>query len=135
MNEIKFINLSGGSNLSLTRLDPTEIRSGNIFSDNVNTTNANIDGTLKAREIIVNNHANWPDYVFGDEYNLRTLEDTEKFIMKNGHLPKIPSVREVEEKGVSIGKMQAKLLEKIEELTLYCIELKKEVNMLKADKE
>ena len=54
------------------------------------------------------------------------LPDLEKFIKTNGHLPSIPTAAEVEQNGVSLGEMQKKLLEKVEELTLYTIELKKE---------
>ena len=59
----------------------------------------------------------------------------EDFITENGHLPDIPSAKEVEENGISLGDMDAKLLQKIEELTLYVIELKKENEVLKIENE
>ncbi|MBS1538654.1 MAG: hypothetical protein JST20_13005, partial [Bacteroidetes bacterium] len=65
-------------------------------------------------------------------YNLRSLNEVETFIKANGHLPEIPSETEVKDKGVNIAEMQAKLLQKVEELTLYVIELKKENNLMKA---
>ncbi|AXG71932.1 hypothetical protein KORDIASMS9_04190 [Kordia sp. SMS9] len=73
----------------------------------------------------------WADYVFKSDYELKPLEEVETFINTNGHLPNVPSAKEVEENGVNLGEMDAKLLEKIEELTLYVIELKKEINELK----
>ncbi|WP_420574141.1 hypothetical protein [Kordia sp.] len=76
----------------------------------------------------------WADYVFKSDYNLKPLEEVEAFINTNGHLPNVPSATEVEKEGVNLGEMDAKLLEKIEELTLYVIELKKEINELKNKK-
>ncbi|WP_046755483.1 hypothetical protein [Kordia jejudonensis] len=73
----------------------------------------------------------WADYVFAKNYNLKPLEEVETFINENGHLPNIPSAEEVESEGLNLGEIDAKLLEKIEELTLYVIELKKEINELK----
>ncbi len=66
------------------------------------------------------------DFVFEDDYDLRTLEETESYIKANKHLPEIPSAAEMQENGISLGEMNIKLLQKIEELTLYMIELKKE---------
>lgn len=76
----------------------------------------------------------WADYVFKNDYNLKPLEEVEAFINTNGHLPNVPSAKEIETEGLNLGEMDAKLLEKIEELTLYIIELKKEVNELKNKK-
>ena len=70
--------------------------------------------------------ANWPDYVFHYTYRLRPLAELEKFIEQNKHLPDVPSAAEVEKNGLDLGDNQALLLKKIEELTLYVIELKKE---------
>ncbi|PXV59425.1 hypothetical protein CLV62_13646 [Dysgonomonas alginatilytica] len=63
------------------------------------------------------------------------LDELEQFVKTNNHLPEIPSASEVEKDGLSLGEMQNKLLQKIEELTLYTIELKKEVDQLKAQKQ
>jgi len=62
---------------------------------------------------------------------LPTLKEVESYIDQNGHLPDIPSESEVLKTGLSIGNMQTKLLQKIEELTLYVIQLEKEINELK----
>ena len=70
------------------------------------------------------------DYVFEEEYELMNLEEVKAFIEKNNHLPGIPSAAEMQKQGMSIGEMNTKLLEKIEELTLYMIELKKENKLL-----
>ncbi|WP_146105718.1 hypothetical protein [Apibacter adventoris] len=67
----------------------------------------------------------WADYVFHDDYTLPSLMELEKFIQQNKHLPNIPSAKEVVVNGINLGEMDAKLLEKIEELTLYTIELEK----------
>jgi len=86
-------------------------------------------GTIRCKELIVT--STWADFVFEDNYKLPTLDEVEDFISKNKHLPGIPSEAEVKEKGVSIGSISSKLLQKIEELTLYVIDVKKENDLLK----
>lgn len=93
-----------------------------------------VEGTIGAREIRVTNANPWPDYVFNNRYNLKSLSSLEAYIRKNNHLPNIPSAQEVKENGIELGQMNAKLLEKIEELTLYVIELKKEIEQLKKER-
>lgn len=88
-----------------------------------------VNGTIRAKEIKV--EAEWADFVFEDEYHLLNLSDLEKFINENGHLPDIPTEKEVYAEGISVGKMNSKLLQKIEELTIYVIEKDKEVKDLK----
>jgi hypothetical protein len=70
--------------------------------------------------------ANWADKVFKKNYSLKSLDELEKYISANKHLPGIPTASEVQSIGVNVGDMETKLLEKIEELTLYVLELKKE---------
>ena len=91
-----------------------------------------VDGKVIAEEIKVKLSQNWPDYVFTPEYQKPTLEELEASIETEGHLPNMPSAAEVESDGYLIGEMDVKLLEKIEELTLYVIELNKEVKEVKA---
>ncbi|WP_159581194.1 hypothetical protein [Marinoscillum sp. 108] len=79
-----------------------------------------VNGSIRSKEVKV--EANWSDFVFSDNYQLRTLEEVEQHINENGHLPEIPSEAEVTENGINLGEMNAKLLMKIEELTLYLIE-------------
>ncbi|PRY23271.1 hypothetical protein CLV58_14228 [Spirosoma oryzae] len=90
------------------------------------------DGILTEKvKVAVKSTDDWSDRVFEDSYRLRTLGQVERFISKNKHLPGIPSAQEVVEKGVDVGQMQAKLLEKVEELTLYTIRQQKEIEHLK----
>jgi hypothetical protein len=90
-----------------------------------------VDGKIIAEEVKVQLSTSWPDYVFADDYRLMPIEDLEKSIRQNKHLPNIPSAAEVTaEKGIELGEMNRKLLEKVEELTLYIIQLKKENNSL-----
>jgi len=72
-----------------------------------------------------------PDYVFSSDYKLRSLYDVENFINSNKHLPDVPSAKEVVENGLNLGDMNATLLQKVEELTLYMINLQKENDALK----
>jgi len=86
---------------------------------------------IKAEQVKVENPAanGWADYVFKKDYKLKTLEEVEKHIEQKGHLPNIPSAKEVEKDGINLGEMDAKLLEKIEELTLYSIEQNKKLKL------
>jgi hypothetical protein len=79
-----------------------------------------VRGNIRAQEIKVE-IANWPDYVFAKDYQLPSLEETEKHIKEKGHLQGMPTAREVEANGVYLGDLNAKLLKKIEELTLHLI--------------
>ena len=80
----------------------------------------------------------WPDYVFAEDYNLQSLDDVASYIEQNKRLPEMPSAAEVAENGVNIGEINALLLKKVEELTLYILQqngdmqaLKEEVRLLK----
>jgi hypothetical protein len=85
-----------------------------------------VDGKIITEELKVQLSTAWPDYVFGENYKLLPLEDLEQSILKNKHLPNIPSAADITaEKGFEVGDMNRRLLEKVEELTLYIIELKK----------
>ena len=92
------------------------------------------DGLLMAKEVKVT-LTGWPDYVFGADYRLRSLAETEAYINANGHLPDVPSATEVEEGGLSLGEMNKVLLQKVEELTLHVIELQKQIDELKNGRE
>ena len=84
-----------------------------------------VEGKIGAREVKVTTQS-WADFVFADEYVLPPLAEVEQFIKENKHLPEVPSEKDVLENGIELGKMDAILLQKIEELTLYMIGLKKE---------
>ncbi|MFL5786695.1 MAG: hypothetical protein ACJ748_01465 [Flavisolibacter sp.] len=93
-----------------------------------------VEGKIAARGIKVTVDPNFPDYVFDSAYQLKPLAHLEQYINKNKHLPGIPSAEEVKkEGGIELGDMNVKLLEKIEELTLYVIELKKENEQMKKE--
>ncbi|WP_422373665.1 malectin domain-containing carbohydrate-binding protein [Flagellimonas sp.] len=77
-----------------------------------------VDGYIRTREIRVDQDS-WPDYVFSKDYELPSLEEIRKYIEENGHLPNIPSAKEVEANGMGLGKMDRLLLEKIEERIQY----------------
>lgn len=81
--------------------------------------------------VAVSGTSSWADYVFSKQYQLRNLVEVEKFILKNKHLPDVPSAEEVANQGIEIAEMQATLLRKIEELTLYSIQQSKEIKKLK----
>jgi hypothetical protein len=68
--------------------------------------------------------ANWPDYVFKKDYALPSLADVKTYIDQNQHLPEIPSAQQIEKDGINLGEMNKLLLKKVEELTLYLIEMK-----------
>jgi hypothetical protein len=94
-----------------------------------------VKGLIMAEEVRVRLHP-WPDYVFDGKYKLMPLPEVEAFIQANKHLPNIPSALSLEQNGgVDMGEMQAKQMEKIEELTLYIIELNKQLQELKVQNE
>lgn len=105
---------------------------GNVGIGTTNPTyKLSVKGTIGCSEVKVEDVTSWSDFVFEPEYKLMSLKDLETFIKDNKHLPEIPTTTEVKENGIAVGEMNAKLLQKIEELTLYVIELKKEVEILK----
>ena len=112
----------------------TIVNSGNV---GIGTTNPGefklaVAGKIRATEIQVD-ALPWPDFVFTPNYNLRTLTEVENFITRNQHLPDVPSQAQVEAEGISLGEMNAILLQKIEELTLYAIEQEKKIENVKAE--
>lgn len=90
-----------------------------------------VKGKIHAEEVKIDLNIPVPDYVFETEYDLRNLSELESFIQINKHLPEVPSATEVKDNGLAIGEMQMILLKKIEELTLYIIDQKKEIDALK----
>ncbi len=90
-----------------------------------------VEGKIGAREVVVTQATPWPDFVFKNDYKLKPLEQVEKQIKEYKHLENIPTEAEVKKEGIAVGEMQAKLLQKLEEVTLYLIEMKKENNQLK----
>lgn len=82
----------------------------------------NNQGLLHAREVKVDLETVWPDYVFNEGYNLLSLAEVEKYIRREGHLPNIPCAADLETNGLELGLMNKRLMEKVEELTLYLID-------------
>ena len=91
-----------------------------------------VNGAIGAKEVKVETTSPWPDYVFEPTYQLTPLTKVAQFITENKHLPEVPSAKEVATNGINLGEMDATLLRKIEELTLYLIEVNKEQAAQKA---
>ena len=89
-----------------------------------------VNGVIGSKGVRVEN-GSWADYVFKEDYKLMPIEEVEEFISSNGHLPDVPSEKEVLKNGTDVAKMDEILLRKIEELTLYIIEQQKQINSLK----
>jgi hypothetical protein len=89
-----------------------------------------VEGKIGAREVVVT-RATWADHVFNDDYNLKPLNKVAEYVKTHKHLEGIPTAAEVKKNGVPVGEMQAKLLQKVEELTLYTIAMKKENDELR----
>jgi hypothetical protein len=93
-----------------------------------------IRGKLMCEEMKVQLTADWPDFVFQDNYRMPTISELDKFIKLNHHLPGMPPAVEVEKNGgFHVGELQLKMLQKIEELTLYLIEQDKSIKQLKEE--
>ncbi|MES2458833.1 MAG: hypothetical protein V4594_24990 [Bacteroidota bacterium] len=95
------------------------------------TEKLSVKGKIRAQEIKVET-SGWADFVFAKDYKLPSLQATEQHILANGHLPGIPSAAEVAKDGIELGEMNKKLLQKIEELTLYLIDKEKDIQNLKS---
>jgi len=112
---VKMTILSGG-NVGIGTTSPSEKLS--------------VNGNISTKKLIVT-QTGWSDYVFNKNYKLRSLQNLETYINQNKHLPEVPTAKEVESKGISVGDNQALLLKKIEELTLYVIDQQKQINELR----
>lgn len=100
------------------------------YTDGSELYKLSVKGKIRAEEIKVYN--TWADYVFAKDYELKPLSEVEEYINSNGHLPNVPSAKEVQENGLKLGEMSQIQQEKIEELTLYLIEQNKQIEELKA---
>lgn len=126
-NNILAVN-SAGQNLMIVKGD------GSVGIGTVDTKGYKfaVNGAGIFTKVKVKPYSAWPDFVFEHDYNLPSLYEVESYIKTHKHLPDIPSASEVEEEGHDLGEMNRKLLQKVEELTLHLIALKKEVDALKA---
>ncbi|WP_396590113.1 fibronectin type III domain-containing protein [Allomuricauda sp. R78024] len=135
------INTSGGATNYTTdnaNLITVDWQARDLFADRnvgIGTTDTQgyrlaVAGNVIAESVKVELQVNWPDFVFTKKYGLPSLQEVENHILEYGHLLNIPSAEEVEEKGIDLGLMNAKLLQKIEELTLYTIQQEKKIQRL-----
>jgi len=108
---------------------------GSVYlkGDSPETHTMYIEGSTIAEEMFVKLKGDWPDYVFTNEYRLLSLGDLEKFISQNGHLPDMPTAKEVKEEGLKTGETIRLLTQKVEELTLYILQQQKEIEILKEE--
>lgn len=108
-----------------------DLRIGN--TDGATGYKLSVDGKIAAEEVRVQNSIAWPDYVFETDYPLIPLEELQQQIRHDRHLPGIPPASVIEAEGFDLAKMQATAIQKIEELTLYVLELHAEITSLKAE--
>jgi hypothetical protein len=121
--QMKLFYHNGMENVRLTGNNDSWLNAtiGNVgIGTTTPTDKLSVNGKIRAKEIKVET-ANWPDYVFEEGYQVGTLEELERYIKKNKHLPEMPSAKEVEANGVELGELNKLLLKKVEELTLYLI--------------
>ena len=129
------IEMVGGININSTSisLDPN---GSAYFSNQVwigNGFHCSATGSLKVKDLRVT-LSGWSDFVFDKSYHLMPLGEVEQYITTHHHLPEVPSAAEVEENGVDVGEMNKLLLQKVEELTLYVIDLQKQIDELKSNR-
>jgi hypothetical protein len=130
------INLRSSVGTNMSSLGSTGLFFSN-YSTNTNGVriyaegNATFNGKITAKEVEIKLNV-WADYVFNKNYKLMPLTQLGSYINRHNHLPNIPTTQEVMEKNVNVGEMQAKLLEKIEELTLYILEQEKRIKALES---
>jgi len=103
----------------------------NTYNNINNYFKLSVNGSIRSKEIVV--ETGWADFVFNENYKLITLDEVEKYINEKGHLPDIPSAKEVEENGVNVGELLKLQMQKIEELTLYLIEQDKRMQKMKKE--
>jgi hypothetical protein len=125
-HNLAFSTNNGGTQMIITT-------GGNVGIGTTNPTyKLSVNGNVRSKEVVV--ETGWADFVFAKEYKLPSLTEVEEYIKENNHLPGIPSAEEIQTNGLKVGEVQTKMMQKIEELTLYIIEMKKEIELLKAKK-
>ena len=129
------MSLGGGLNINNATIHLTSTGKG-YFADEVwigSGFHCTAAGALKVKSLRVT-LTDWSDYVFDPAYRLMPLDEVERHVRENRHLPGIPSAAEVEEQGIDVGEMNKLLLQKVEEMTLYIIGLQKQIDELKSNK-
>lgn len=92
------------------------------------------DGKIACKELVVVDPAKWADFVFADNYTVMTLSELERYYRTFKHLPGVPSADQVRSDGLNVAEVNAILLQKIEELTLYVVELNKRIDELQTER-
>jgi hypothetical protein len=118
-----------GVNNARLHLDASQIAIGGVI-DAASAYKLTVTGKVICEELKVQLQGAWPDYVFENKYNLMPMSELRDFITNNNHLPNIPAAASMEKNGIEVGEMQRKMMEKIEELTLYVLQLEEKVNNL-----
>ncbi|WP_316815846.1 hypothetical protein [Pedobacter nyackensis] len=118
------VHKTGNETITGTKLFSTSV---GIGTTNVHSYKLAVGGGIIAESVKVKPEGQWPDYVFEKDYPILPLNELEMFVSKNKHLPNVPNAAEVKKDGIDVGEMNAKLLQKIEELTLYIIEQQKNI--------
>lgn len=90
-------------------------------------------GKILCTDVTALPYEDWPDYVFGKDYRLRPLSEVKKFIEQNSHLPGIPSASQIKKEGIQLGDMSSRLMEKVEELTLYILQQQEQIDEMKKE--
>ena len=119
----------GGTNTNVMVINHSGLNVGIGTSQPDDNYRLSVNGKVRCKEVVV--ETGWPDFVFEEDYHLLPLEEVNAHIEEHGHLPGIPSAKEVEENGIGVGQIESLLLQKIEELTLYMIDMKEENEKLK----
>lgn len=129
IGEVIIYHYNGTTYVPYFRLD----KNGNLGLSTipVSTYKLSLNGSIRAKEIVV--ESGWADYVFKDDYNLMPIADLKDFISKHDRLPGMPTAEEVQKNGVGLADTTQKLVSKVEELTLYVIELKEQNESLKKE--
>lgn len=105
-----------------------ENANGNVgIGTDTPTERLSVNGNIRAREIKVETN-NWPDYVFHTGYDLRPLDELALFIKEHRHLPEIPSAAVIDQEGIQLGEMNKLLVKKVEELSLYILQLEERLS-------
>jgi hypothetical protein len=115
-----------------TRLEIDSAGNVGIGTTTPGTYKLAVNGTIHAKDLVVDQNG-WADYVLDPAYRNAPLSEVEQQIKEQGHLPGVPSAKDVAEKGVSVAQMQAVLLSKVEELTLHLIAQEKRIQQLEAE--
>lgn len=134
-------NANYGSNLNFVRFSSSgaaevivgPLAVGTVASNVPTGVKLAVDGKVLCEELEVQLSQDWPDYVFDEDYDLMPLEELEENLRRDKHLPGVPSAEEIATGGLEVGAMQARTMEKIEELTLYVLDLNRELKSVKKE--